>query len=225
MPPECSLEDMIAFELEEASTMFEDYQSGVAARMYGKCREGTVAAPVVEMLMKELEEKLGRMTEELKKHGCSPDPYEDFTTAGMQRVRARVAASVKVEHQSLDRPVAHDLHAAALMLLAQLEADCSAAGDGRSEEWPSETTTASTDGTPPTSGRASKEQAASQLPTTASAAGAGRRPEVSSEKAASGQRCFTRGGQGCLWDGRGHARQRGSALSWAGICEQSCVRG
>ena len=126
------------------------------------------------------------------KYGCSHDVYEAFMGAGMRRVRAQVAASMEPEHRRLDRPVVHDLHAAALMLLAQLEADSSAAGDSRPEKPPSETRKAPANSALETSETASKELAASQLPSANFAAGAGKRTEgaVGSQEA-----CLTSNGQ------------------------------
>ena len=178
VPPDRLLEHMLTLELGEAKMRDEGYCSGIAARMYGESREATVAARVVEMSVRELEVELDtRLTEEYMKYGCSHDVYEAFMGAGMRRVRAQVAASVEPEHRRLDRPVVHDLHAAALMLLAQLEADSSAAGSSNPEERLSETGRAPTCSTPQTSGMASKERAASQVPIVTPAAGAGRRPE------------------------------------------------
>ena len=179
VPPDRLLEHMLTLELGEAKMRDDGYRSGIAARMYGESREATVAARVVEMSVRELEVELDtRLTEEYMKYGCGYDVYEAFMGASMRRVRAQVAASVKPEHRRLDRPVVHDLHAAALMLLAQLEADSSAAGDSRPEKLPSETRKAPANCPPQTSGIAPKEQAASQLPTTTSAAGAGKCTEV-----------------------------------------------
>ena len=175
VPPEGLLEHMLTLELGEAKMRDDGYRSGIAARMYGESREATVAARVVEMSVRELEVELDtRLTEEYRKYGGPLDVYEAFMGAGMRRVRAQVAASVAPEHRRLDRPVVHDLHAAALMLLAQLEADSSAAGDSRPEKPPSETRKAPANSAPQTSGMTSKEEAADQLPTATSAAGAGK---------------------------------------------------
>ena len=193
VPPDRLLEHMLTLELGEAKMRDEGYRSGIAARTYGKSREATVAARVVEMSVRELEVELDkRLTEEDMKYGCSHDDYEAFMGAGMRRVRAQVAASVDPEHRRLDRPVVHDLHAAALMLLAQLEADSSAAGDSRPEKPPSETRKAPANSALETSETASKELAASQLPSANFAAGAGKRTEgaVGSQEA-----CLTSNGQ------------------------------
>ena len=173
MPPDRLLEHMLTLELGEAKMRDDGYRSGIAARMYGESREATVAARVVEMSVRELGVELDtRLTEEYMMYGCGHDVYEAFMGASMRRVRAQVAASVKPKHRRLDRPVVHDLHAAALMLLAQLEADSSAADDSRPEKPPSETGKVPANSTPQTSGMTSKEEAAGQLPTATSAAGA-----------------------------------------------------
>ena len=190
VPPERFLEYMLAIELKEAKTADEKkvYRSGIAARMYGRCEETTMAALVVEMFMTELEKVLdSRMTAHQLKFGCPQHLYEDFSTEAMQRVRAQAAASVEPEHRRLDKHVRHGLHAAAVMLLAQLRADSSAAGAGKAEERPAETRKAPTDAMAQTSGAAPQEQAGRQLPTAAPAAGRSKRPEGSSQRAASGQ--------------------------------------
>ena len=193
VPPDRLLEHMLTLELGEAKMRDDGYRSGIAARMYGESREATVAARVVEMSVRELEVELDtRLTEEYMKYGCGHDVYEAFMGASMRRVRAQVAASVKPEHRRLDRPVVHDLHAAALMLLAQLEADSSAAGDSRPEKPPSETRKAPANSAPQSPETASVQLAASQLPSANFAAGAGKRTEgaVGSQEA-----CLTSNGQ------------------------------
>ena len=194
VPPERLLEYMLAVELKEAKTADgkKTYHSGTAARIYGKCREATVAARVVEIFMKELEKELNNNRTEqhsaMWMFGVPQDLWQRFFPKGMQKARAQVAASVKAEHRRLDKPASHDLHAAGLMLLAQLEADSSAAGDGRPVGRPSETRDAPTLSTAQTSGVPSQEQAASQVPTASSAAGVGTGPEGVSGRPASGQR-------------------------------------
>ena len=190
VPPERFLEYMLAIELKEAKTADEKkvYRSGIAARMYGRCEETTMAALVVEMFMTELEKVLdSKMTAHQLKFGCPQHLYEDFSTEAMQRVRAQAAANVKPAHRRLDKHVRHDLHAAALMLLAKLQADSSASGAGKAEERLVETRKAPTDATVQTSGAAPQEQADSHLPTAAPAAGETKRPGGSSQRAASGQ--------------------------------------
>ena len=203
VPSERLLEHMLTVELHGARTADEskDYRSGIAARMYGECREATVAARVMEMVMKHLEEeRYNDLPQKHVKSGRAQNSGMNLSAAAKQRVRAQVAASVKPEHRRLDKAVTHDLHAAALMLLAQLEADSSAVGDSRPEKLPSETRKAPANSAPQTSGMASKEQAASQLPTATSAAGAGKCPEGSSQRAASGHHTESKAASGALSD-------------------------
>ena len=199
VPSQRLLEHMLALELEEAKTACEDkiYYSGTAARMYGKCKETTVAARIVEMFMTELaKEMAGQSYGEYVDSGG----HIDVDKKSMQKVKAQVTASVKVEHRRLDKHVAHDLHAAALMLLAQLQADSSAGSSSKTQKRPSETTKPQADTMPQTSEMTPQQQAASQLPNAAFAARVGKCPEGSSESAASGHQTESKAASEAIQD-------------------------
>ena len=202
VPSECLLEHMLEVELEEAKTTEDNiYHSGIAARMYGESREATVAARVVEMFTKQLEAELHNiLPQEHGKSGRPHDLVETCSAAAIQKVRAQVAASVEAEHRRLDRHVTHALHAAALMLLAQLNADSPAAGTGEAEEQASESWKPPTDSMPQTSGVASKDQAFSKLPTAAPTAVVSKRSDAVPERAASSHHPESTAASGVLPD-------------------------
>ena len=140
------------------------------------------------MSVRELEVELDdRLTEEYMKYGCSHDVYEAFMGAGMRRVRAQVAASMEPEHWTPgqacgSRSARSSAHAAC----AACRQTAQQRGDSRPEKPPSEIRKAPANSALETSETASKELAASQLPSANFAAGAGKRTEgaVGSQEAA-----------------------------------------